>query len=281
MKRKSFSPMVINSDNYLTEGLVHKIYKYSDRIFKVPKDDFEDFNNLKHFKIELISHKILKQNFLPAATIYKIYNKNTLMVKKYVLEEEYIEGIIKDNSEIVDRERINILLLVLQANKIKIPFFGDITPSGKGRYKSWHSYLKYSLEKSSVNILKYCNQDLRGKIQKTLKEIENVPPLKQGFFLLLDTNAGNFFFGKDGTIISMIDIDHPISGDPLYEYAALRWYHPVSFKLLCKKFLKTQPIDKKRLNCYYLHFGFNILNFELKHKLDISKTLIKINEIES
>ncbi len=70
---------MINKDTYLTEGLVHKIYKFRNSIYKVPKESFEDFNNQEHFEIEKISHSILRSGGLPAVKVEEIFKKGDLL----------------------------------------------------------------------------------------------------------------------------------------------------------------------------------------------------------
>ncbi len=267
---------MIDSSKYLAEGLAHKIYRISDRIYKVPKDSFEDFNTYDHFTIERISHEILIQNNIPAVPVLRIYEKGEILPDKLVLEEEYIKGEIKDNCELSISD-IHILLgLMMEVNKVRVDGFGNIGASGVSSYSSWRDYLYDNLIEARGSVNQLSDKTLEEIYLKSLKSIDMIPILSEGKFLMLDTNANNFIFDKNNKIIALLDIDHPASGDPLYEYAALKWYHPNRYKILTKDILSLSKEEERLIGLYYLYFGFSILDFEIKHNLNIEKSREKI-----
>ena len=257
---------------YLNQGLVHKIYKNNDYILKVPKDQFEDFNNMRHFQIEKVSHQILSKNSIPAVPISQIFRKNVLIKGKNVLQEKYVNGIVIDNSEINEFQRKEIVNIMLKVNKIKIERFGDIMPNGCGRYVSWKSYIGNSITNISDLIKSIPQSKLTLSVENLKCQLSLVPQIKYGVFLLLDTNSNNFIFNDNNRIIALVDVDHPISGDPLYEYGALKWFHPKSYELLNNTFLKIDRETLPLLSFYYKHFG-------LKTFQDIGQPLLFIQLI--
>lgn len=266
--------------NYLSEGLVHKVYKVGEKIFKVPKDEFEDFNNLEHFAIEKISHIILKANSLPAAEVTNIYEKNEIVQEKYVLEEDFVKGKVFDNPDISDQGKKEIISLMLRANEIKVQAYGRITSNGSGSVSSWKKYIKDGIEESSEILKKICKDMSATYINYLLSNNIIVPEIKQGYFLMLDTNSNNYVFNEDNKIIAMLDIDHPISGDKLYEYAALKFHHPDTFAILTRGSKKLSIDELKLLNYYFVHFGLSTLAFEVSHNLNLTNSLETLKNVQ-
>lgn len=266
--------------NYLSEGLVHKVYKVGKKVYKVPKDEFEDFNNWEHFAVERASHSILRNNLLPAAEVINIYNKDEIVKGKYVLEEDYIKGRIFDNPDISEQGRREIISLMLRANKIKIDAYGRISSNGCGDVISWRKYIKDSIEKSSQILKENCEERTGAYTNYLLRKNVIVPEIKQGYFLKLDTNSNNYIFDKDYKIIAMLDIDHPISGDRLYEYAALKFHHPKTFTIFKNSYLNLHLRELVLLDYYFIHFGLSTLAFEASHNLDLRNTLETLKNVQ-
>ncbi len=267
---------MISKENYLTEGLVHNIYKYQGYIYKVPKDSFEDFNNPNHFLIEQKSHEILAEKGIPAVKVEAIYRRGELVGNKNILKEKFVEGNIIDNPLLSTNQRLEILKIILKVNKIEIPRYGNINAQGYGDYSSWRKYFFFT----NIRNKKVLKTLKSKKIEKIFRDLEKkdyrIPKIKQGYFLLLDYNSNNFVFNSRDEIIAMFDVDHPIAGDVLYEYAALKWYHPLSFDVLLKELVTLNDSELSILDYYYLYFGFSVLSFEILHSLDLSESINKI-----
>jgi len=267
-------------ENYLAEGLVHKIYKFDENIYKVPKDEFQDFNNLEHFFVERVSHEILRETSLPAVEVLNIYEKGELIEDKCVLEERFIPGDVIDNPNLNSNERKKIILNMLAVNKIKIHGFGRINTNGRANFSKWYDYIENSIEEVST-ILENCREEnLEIYLKYLASEIRRVPLISEGFFLTLDTNSNNYIFNNNQEIIAMIDVDHPISGDKLYEYAALKFHHPKNFQILESKYVDFNKSELDLLKYYFIHFGISTITFELLHNLDIGKSLRSLENVQ-
>lgn len=265
MKRKFQSHLTNKDLIYLTEGLIHKIYVRGSNILKVPKID--EFNNVEHFLIEKKCHEILRKHSLPAVQVIKIYSKkNSLFPGKCILEEPLIEGFIIDNQDLIREQRLRILDSLKKLHQIKVPNFGLINRYGIGENSSWGNYLKTSILKDRV-LLDALTENIFRYLSNNLKKIPNI---NEGYFVILDTNSNNFIFTKDLKIKALIDVDHPISGDPLYDYAALKWHHPLSFKYSQER--NTFP-NQFLFNYYYLHFGLQTYCFEKKNGLNYERSI--------
>ena len=261
---------MVTKETYLTEGLVHKIYKFGDSVYKVPKNTFEDFNNFEHFQIEKQSHEILRRNGLPAVEVEDIYYNDG----KYILKEKFIAGKVIDNPNLSVEQKREILKVCLIGNKIPISQYGNFSTKGIGKFSGWNEYLKYTIKSFAKVRLK----EIRPYLDSLYDFQNNFPDIQQGYFLFLDVNSNNFIFDDNDRIIGIIDIDHPISGDPIYDYAALRWHHPDLYEILCNEFREIDEKEKNIIQKYYIHFGVSTLLFEYNHGLDISNSLEKLNE---
>lgn len=268
--------MMLTKSDYLNEGLVHLVYKKGNSVFKVPKDNFVTFNSKEHFEIEKTSLDILRNHGFPAVRVRKIYEKGELVPSKYVLEEDYLSGIVKDNKDISLTERRSIVDIMLGINQIKIPRFGSITKEGVGINASWREFLENIICDNTEILVSYLSDKKMRDILNTLHDFLNdVPQLIQGYFLLLDTNSNNFIFNEQGDIIGLIDVDHPASGDRLYDYAALEWFHPISFSVL-EELIKFKDYERELMYYYSLLFGISTLKFEIVNNLDTKETMMKL-----
>lgn len=266
--------MKINSNqNYIAEGLVHKIYKYNENIYKVPKDEFEDFNNSEHFLIEQASHEILRRNSLPAIEVIKVYERDTLIEGKCALKERFVPGVIVDNKDLTNKQMIEIISVLMKVNKIKVLGYGNIDYKGKGQYDSWHDYLVSSIKKFNQVLRNNAEANLEIYFDYLFSNLKNIPSVTKGYFLILDTNSNNYIFNEQQKVVAMLDVDHPISGDKLYEYAALSFHHPKTFEILNKESGGFNENELKLLKYYFIHFGISTIVFELRHNLDITNSL--------
>lgn len=268
-----------SKENYIAEGLVHKIYKLDEYIYKIPKDEFEDFNYLEHFAIEKNCHDILRRNSLPAVEVLNIYDKGELIKNKCVLKEFFIRGNVVDNKNATYKEREQIISLMLRVNKIKTIGYGAINSKGKTNFLNWCDYIKNSIEKSSSILRILDKKEINDWLDYLLKEIKIVPEINQGYFLTLDTNSNNYIFSDNQEIFAMLDIDHPISGDVLYEYSALKFHHPETFEILKNEYINLNQEELNLLNYYFIHFGVSTIAFEFIHNLDLTNSLRSLRNV--
>jgi len=268
-----------SKENYIAEGLVHKIYKLNEYIYKIPKDEFEDFNNIEHFTIEKNCHQILRKNSLPAAEVLNIYDKGQLIKNKCVLREVFINGNVVDNRNITYRERKQIISLMLKVNKIKTIGYGQINSKGKTNFSNWCDYIK-SCVKNFSSILEILEKkEIKDYLDFLIKEVKIIPEINQGYFLTLDTNSNNYIFNDNEEIVAMLDIDHPISGDVLYEYSALKFHHPETFEILKNEYINLNQEELNLLNYYFIHFGVSTIVFEYTHNLDLTNSLRSLRNV--
>jgi hypothetical protein len=77
----------------------------------------------------------------------------------------------------------------------------------------------------------------------------------------------------------MLDVDHPSSGDKLYEYAALNFHHPETFEILKNRYINFNKKELEILKYYFIHFAITTIAFELEHHLDITKSLRRLKNV--
>jgi hypothetical protein len=270
--------IILENFKKINEGLVHEIFLEKGRVYKRPKDNFKDFQNVEHFEIEKKTLELLKKNGLPAVEIFEIYVKDN----KPILVEEFVkDGYQKNKKEINYKEKKEILTLLRKVHKIKLKGFGIMKKNLEGRYKSWRSFLKYSL-RANLNYLVskkiYNLEESRNILLLCNKYIEALEYNEKGSLILSDINPMNLFF-KDNKIIKIIDLDHPLIGDSLYEYSAIKWYYEDLFKVYLKNNTPKRD-DFIKILFYEIIHGISVIAWEYKNGLNILKDLEKIKSIQ-
>jgi len=266
---------MIRLGNKYSEGLVHKIYLKEGDIFKVTKDNFPDFNTKTHFELEknVLSH--LKKFKLPSADVIKIFK----IGNKFVLQEKFIKGYQKKKGELSRKEIQQILDYIKKAHEIKLNGYGPIKKDLRGTYSSWTEFIE-QIEDNARYLIKnkLIDNEFAEKISKLVElNKEDLIFIDKGSLILTDVNPTNFFFEKE-KIIGAIDVDHPISGDPLYEIGSLKWYHDDIFNRYNKN-TQHSILEIKRILIYEIVHGVSVIFWMHKHDINILKELKKLKQL--
>ncbi len=260
---------LIRDSKKIFDGLVHDIYRFENRIYKIPKDIFTEFHDERHFLVEQASLRLLKENGIPTPEVYEVIPKASTSIGKAIFIEEYVEGIQKAKVELTYEEQASIISLFHKAHKIRLRGYGTLTPNLVGQFLSWEEYL-ISLTRNACEYIEGKNifkkgfiTDLERTILERIKDIKYKTP---GRFIFLDVNPGNIFFNTESKIINVIDIDHPISGDPV-------WYNPALFEAQKKNIGAIKP---EKLDLYEIIHGLEVTRWMHSHKLDITEEIKRI-----
>lgn len=261
---------------YVSNGYMHNIFEKDNRIIKIVKSVFMKFDSKENYLLEKKCLNILKDNGYMTPEIYKIGQLSLDGKKIYYLEEEKINGEIKMYSEMNEIEKNNFFRLVNDIAKIKGQKYGKISLKKDGEYDTWLDYLKVLFRKSRNVIKKYNLKIEFDEIEKDiLSKIDNSIECS---FLMLDPNEKNFFL-KNNKVSCIIDIDHPIYGDKLYQLALFNYFRNDYYLYLIKKgFITAEKI--KIIDLYTIVFALNDVYFRLsaeeKNRKNITSYLSKV-----
>ena len=262
---------VLDNARYYKHGLVHHVLKSGKVIIKVPKDKFPEFHTKDHFMIEKHSLGILFKRGIKTPKDIRIIEKCSRFDDKSVLIEKYIGGIQKKKSTLTKKESLNIIKAMDKIHSITVKGYGYISTDRCGHFKSWREFLL-----KTINELKEYFSTGESKYRLCLQFLENInleflQYKEKGKFLTTDINPGNIFFNKDGSIKAIIDIDHPESGDPLFDYASIKWYNHRLYK-----HIKINDFHKiKKILTYEIIIALSTIMFRKKHELPTKKDLCR------
>jgi hypothetical protein len=265
-----------------SSGLVHRIYEKEGQIYKIPKNSFKEFHDKEHFLIERESLNLLKRRGLSSIKVFKIIDKKENSLGLPILIESFAEGYQKRREKLIEKEILSILHLLKEAHKIKLSGYGPMNRFKRGKYSNWEKFLNRS-SSDGINYLaknKILKKLEAKKIEELLSRNMHLFSFKgKGSFVLVDANPLNFFF-KKGKIKQVIDIDHPIIGDPLYEYASLRWYHKKIFSVFSSK-KNLNFLTVKKILLYEIIHGLEVIKWMHHNQLSVKREVKKIRLLVS
>lgn len=261
---------LVKNKKVYKSGLVHDIYLFSDYILKVPKEQFEEFHTEKHSLIEKKSLELLQKNGIPTPKVYTTQIIEVEGEERPVLVEEYIDGTQKNEDSLSQKELEEILNYISKIHQINLEGFGDMGPGGTGKFQSWVEYIN-NVTDSAIDYIQQRNIINKAPLVKA-KEIiaDNLDLIRyQGTPSLVttDLNVGNIFFNRKNEIISIIDIDHPVCGDPLFEYACLKFYNSRLFSSYRKR-TNLGEKEKDKILIYEIVKGLSVVHWRGRNGLD-------------
>ena len=201
--------------------------------------------------------------------IYKIGQLKLDGKKIYYLEEEKINGKIKTYSEMNEIEKNNIFKLLNDIAQIRGQKYGKISVRKDGEYDTWLDYLKELFRRARIVIKKF---DLKIQFDEIEKDIlSKIDNSVECCFLILDPNEKNFFL-ENNNVSYIIDVDHPIFGDKLYQLSLFNFFCKDYYLYLIKKgFITSEEI--KMIDLYTIVFVLNDIYFKLSAEDNISENI--------
>ncbi len=266
-------------DRY-SEGLVHYVYKKGDLIYKKVKENFVDFKGEDHFILEKKVLELLKKKGITSANVRGIEKVGG----DFYLVEDFITGYQKGKGELNPHEIDEILKFVDNVHKIKLKGYGEVSGNLCGKYKTWRDFISRSLRKNTSYLVskEVISQELADSAEAIV--LNNLSLLEyrfRGSVVLTDLNPMNFFFNNNQRLTGAIDIDHPISGDPLYEYGCLRWYQDDIFTYLANA-RDFSFEDLKKILIYEALCGISVISWMHMNNLDIEGDTARLkNKLDS
>lgn len=265
------------------QGLVHNIYRNSGIITKIPKPEFPDFNNKNHFDIEAATLRFLNKNGLPCPKSVNISKVKILGSQFYCLKETFVKDKQFKNWETLsDKSLKEIVRTYNVAHKLKMTGAGPLDKNLKGVFQSWSLFILKSITDNFEYFKIHYPQFVGNYPNKQLGILDNLLKernLEVNMFIFADLNPGNIFFDSEDNISCLIDIDHPMSGDPLYDFSSINWYDKRTFKkIINKKLIEFNLKDYKFICLYTLVFGLNVIVWRLQHELPCNEEFKQLAE---
>ena len=263
MKKDGQLDELLTSEMPYSQGLVHFIYRHGNYIYKVTKNDFPDFNNKEHFLIEKKSLKLMSTLGIPIPSEIVVGVKNINRKKIFYLHESFIKGIQYQWENLSSKALTNLKDIYINVHQAKLNKFGPLNSKLEGSFSNWHDYISNIVENSN-----FLNIKNKKKIHDIVKQFSSyLNEINTAQLVLVDFNPGNIFFNETDDIVGVIDIDHPIGGDPLYDFASIKWYSPKTYEKLKNNIIKFNPSDEKIIDFYCLIQGINVIDWMKEHNL--------------
>jgi hypothetical protein len=266
--------------DFLGEGLVHRLYRLGDRVYKTPKEGFPELECGIGLKIEELTSHLLQHRGLPAPETFGLRRCMELRGCQLALCRAFVVGRTYDWPRLASHGE-TIRLLFDRVHDIALPGFGDFTLEVRGNHSSWRAYLR-------DNHLQLCDwnsllTDATRIAVTALLEILNklitfIDYDGDGKLLLIDANPGNVLWRNDGQLAGVIDIDHPAIGDPLYDFGCLLQQHEATFRAVtaCNQFSAG---DHQKIAAYAVLAGLRQTYWLWQHKLPYANTLSQTQRV--
>ncbi|MBR4507377.1 MAG: hypothetical protein IKP24_02475 [Alphaproteobacteria bacterium] len=242
-----------NGYSYIGHGYMHVVFEKNGIIYKVLRSAFGTDKDVNRFKFEADMLETVSRYGVPAASVVHIYAPDELIPNYCVLAEKKILGKIYSSEELNIKRVCEIQSVLNKVHNISLDFFGPISTPVL-QVNTWREYMNYLIKKAH-------------KINNILKIDINIQKVEQYFitqynyndkakFLILDPNEKNYIFDSDDNLNGVIDIDHPIAFDPLYEFAGFLYSRPKTFSLMHRAKIidtKDMPVIKNYAIIYTLY----------------------------
>lgn len=271
-----FEYFMNNGYKFLDSGYMHCIFEKNDKVYKIAKSKFNDFDHLSNYLVEQKSMKVLRDNNIQVPIIYGISEISIEGYTYFVMEEQKINGIVKKYNDMNDREKNAMYELITKVSRIKLSYYGPLMIKNNGKYTSWNEYLNFLFDIATMITHKY---KLNLNIEKVINDLKNKNlVVNKASFLILDPNEKNILFNCNSEIIGLIDVDHPLGGDPLYQLAGYKYFLEEYYEFLLNK----GYINKRQeeiISLYCIIFSLNDLYFRTNAESKINDINYYIDKI--
>ena len=218
-----------NGYTYFGHGYMHAIFEKDGIIYKILRSSFGLDLNKSRFQFESDMLQLVANVGVPVASVVHIYGPGELVPNYCVLAEKRIYG---NNYSVEDltTNHVSAMMSVFKlAHNIKLNFFGPISDT-KLQVDTWQEYLEHLVMKArEVQKLFEIDIDIDSAIKYFANKYRYTDNAR---FLILDPNEKNYIFNANDKLAGVIDIDHPIAFDPLYDAASFLYARPKIFNMM-------------------------------------------------
>ncbi|WWR17204.1 hypothetical protein V1224_07210 [Lachnospiraceae bacterium JLR.KK008] len=256
-----------NGYTFLAEGLIHHIYEKDGYIYKIVKEDRPLFHRADHFEKEQKILTMLRTQGFPVAAVERIFRPGELIDGFPVLQERKITDTVYDEYRIPRGCVDEIVCFLAETAKLQAPGFGvlyeDRDRNAKEyEYDDWDVFIAVQLKLACALEIDEKQETLAFLQQLVLENRDQFRYYEPARFLIMDPNPQNFFFDGE-ELTNAIDIDHPLGGDPLWQWACVCWYKPAWKENMAR--LGVVSDSDRRLLLYTALFGMANADFEIKN----------------
>lgn len=202
-------------------GYLHNVYERDGLIYKCLKPEFSFQNSYGRLSHEMAVMEYLRTQGIPTVQVHKVIKEGDILPDRCFLVEDKAKGVNYTKDTISIDKFSAILSYILHITEIECPFFGSTKPLS-GEHRTWKEYLHSCIRRYFENSDLGANVDnAESFMHYLIDRFVEEPNLPR--FLIMDSNPSNFFFDEEDDICNIIDIDHPVFGDPLYQVASIMY----------------------------------------------------------
>lgn len=254
--------------SFLGEGFSHYTFIKDEKVYKFSKTIDSTVNTLQAYENEIYYMRLLYSYGFPCVKPLKIFAPGELLPQVWVLQEEKAKGISYKQNTIPDKAEVNIFNFIFGAYKIHDHWFGSNGEYNSIRKSTWSDYLICQYNKTYNSILPYKPIDM---LRMSLMIKEHIRYCGPPALLIMDSNVENYFFDDSLSICSIIDVDHPIFGDPLYQCVSIRWHRQHRFDRFIENSLKRCNLKTQYVYLYLI--AADDLSFRLTNNIPVSPVI--------
>lgn len=230
---------VRNGYKYLGCGYMHVVFEKNNTVYKLVRSKFKKFDKKYDYEFERDCLNFLRKKGVPAPQIIKIYDTGELIDDYMVMVEEKVQGIVKNEKTINIKNIKEIISFQEKIHSITMPFFGQLYDKDL-QFDTWREYLHYIMNRAKKASLLFQIPYDEKCVEKFFSEKYQYTDKSR--YMILDPNEENFIFDETDKISGVIDIDHPICFDPLYELSVCLYAKKYIFEMM--RSIKTDYFNK-------------------------------------
>ena len=208
---------------------MHVVFEKDASVYKVLKSVFGTDKDIKRFEFEKNMLVLLANYGIPTPNVEHIYAPGELIPDYCVLVETKCPGLVYDSENLKPKHIAAIWSVLNITHGIDLDFFGPIAVP-ELQTQTWQEYMGYLFDRAH-------------EIKESIHIDIDIEPVQQYFtntyryedkakLLILDPNEKNYIFDNNDTLIGLVDIDHPIGFDPLYDIVSFLYSRPNTFQLM-------------------------------------------------
>lgn len=214
--------------SFLSRGFMHNVFEKGDFIYKINKSGFEKYNEIELYRKEMEIMNFLFQKGISVAKVEKVFDKGELIKDYCVLKEQKLIGVTYTREKISRCQLLEIFQLYERINSIVINFGPFKLKDEVESFTNWDEYIKYLLEICEIAVK---NFELVNLIEPCRRFFNKNNYTGRALMMIIDPNEENFIFDNN-KIVGIVDVDHPIGGDPLYQWGTYLYHRPEQFEML-------------------------------------------------
>lgn len=208
---------------------MHVVFEKDNVVYKLVRSKFKKFDKKYDYEFERDNLDFLRKYGISTPKIIKIYDAGELVDDYIVLAEEKLKGIVKNEKTLNVQNVKEIISFQEKTHSYTMPFFGQLYDKNL-QFSSWNEYLSYITERAQRASALFQIPFNVNEIEKFFSAEYQYTDLSR--YMILDPNEENFIFDEADKLVGVIDIDHPVGFDPLYELSVCLYAKKYIFEMM-------------------------------------------------